>query len=91
MRLWAQYDSGTGMGIFDISHVEASIGGLGGYIILKNSFLANNKMSKIPNCPFIEGYLEGIIQRLIGITISIKEVECHSIPGNNHCKFLIKK
>jgi predicted hydrocarbon binding protein len=91
LSLWAQYDSGTGMGIFDISHVEASIDGFGGYIILKNSFLANNRTSKIPSCAFIEGYLEGIIQRLIGITISAKEVECHSIPGTSHCKFILHK
>ena len=89
LHLWAEYDSTTGMGIFEIHQVEITVSRLEGYILLKNSFLANDRKSELPTCIFIEGYIEGIIDKLLGIHIIAKEIECGSITGSEYCKFEI--
>ena len=92
LGLWAEYDSTTGMGLFNTDQVEIRVvSGLGGYISLKNSFLANDSRSELPTCIFIEGYIEGIINKLLGIPIIAKEIECGSITGSEYCKFEIKQ
>ena len=89
LRLWAEYDSTTGMGIFEIDQVEITVSGLRGYISLKNSFLANDRQLELPTCIFIEGYIEGIIDKLLGIHIIVKETECGSVTGSEYCRFEI--
>lgn len=88
--LWAEYDSSTGMGIFE-PKMSFTVGGLEGYILLKNSFLAYEKKSEEPTCVFIEGYLEGVIGKLLGVDIIAKEVKCHSQTGTGRCMFEIAK
>ena len=89
LHLWAEYDSTTGMGIFEIDQVEITVSGLRGYILLKNSFLANNKRSEFPTCVFIEGYIEGLLYNLLSLNIIAKEIECGSVTGSEYCRFEI--
>lgn len=89
LHLWAEYDSTTGMGIFEIDQVEITVSGLQGYVSLKNSFLANDRRLEHPTCIFIEGYIEGVINKLLGIHIIVKEIECGSVTGSEYCRFKI--
>ena len=89
LHLWAEYDSTTGMGIFEIDQVEIAVSGLQGYISLKNSFLANDRRFEHPTCIFIEGYIEGVMTKLLGIHIIVKEIECGSVTGSEYCRFEI--
>ena len=91
LSLWAEYDSSTGMGIFEVYQVEFTVNGLRGNILLKNSFLAYERQSQLPTCIFIEGYLEGVISKLLSIPIIAKEIECSSVTGSEYCKFEITK
>ncbi len=87
--LWAEYDSATGMGIFEIHQVEITVNGLRGCILVKNSFLANDVRSESPTCILIEGYIEGIADKLLGISIMVEEMECSSMTGSEYCRFEI--
>ncbi len=89
LRLWAEYDSTTGMGIFEIHQVEITMSGLQGCLLLKNSFLVNDNRSGLPTCILIEGYIEGIIDKLLGIYVIAKETECSSTTGSEYCRFKI--
>jgi len=89
LDLWAEYDSSTGMGTFKVEQVKITIDGLHGHILVKNSFLAHDMQSEIPTCTFIEGYLEGVMSRLLGIHILTREVECSAITSSEYCKFEI--
>jgi len=90
LRLWAKYDSETGIGIFDTAQVDISIEGLKGCISLRNSFLAHDKRSESPSCTFLEGYLEGIMLELIDVDTTIREIECSTMTGSSCCKFKIE-
>lgn len=89
LRLWTKYDSTTGMGAFEIDEVEITVDGLQGHILVKNSFLAHDRQSEFPSCILIEGYIEGIIRKLLGINITAKEVECSAVTSSEYCKFEI--
>ena len=90
ISLWAKYDSSTGMGIFKLDQGQLeSANGLKGNILLKNSFLAYDRISETPTCIFIEGYLEGVISKILQMPIIAKEIECSSVTGSEYCKFEI--
>ncbi len=91
LRLWGKYDSSTGMGIFETDQIEITIDDLRGYILLKNSFIAHDRRAEEPTCVFIEGYIEGIINRLLGAQVTVKEVECSAVNSSEYCKFEVTK
>lgn len=88
LSLWTKYDSSTGMGIFELGQLEFT-DGLRGNILLKNSFLAYDRISEIPTCTFMEGYIEGVISKILQMPITVKEIECSSVTGSEYCKFEI--
>lgn len=91
LSLWAEYDSSTGMGIFSIDHIEVTTSGLQGYVLLRNSFLSYDRQSECPVCTLIEGYLEGIIDNLLGIRAVVKEIDCGAVTGSEYCRFQISQ
>lgn len=91
LKLWAQYDSSTGIGIFNVENVEIAMNGIEGEITLANSFLANDKVASAPSCIFLEGYMEGVLSRLLNLPISINESHCSSVTRHNICKFKVSQ
>ncbi len=87
LNLWAEYDSSTGMGIFDISQVKISSTGVRGYILVRGSFLAYDRQSDSPTCLMLEGYLEGVITKLLSMCIHVRETECSAVMSSDCCKF----
>jgi predicted hydrocarbon binding protein len=89
LSLWSEYDSSTGMGIFEVHQLGFTVNGLQGDILLKNSFLAYDRQPELPACVFIEGYIEGVIGKLLGVSVVANEIECSSVTGSEYCKFEI--
>jgi len=90
LRLWAEYDSTTGMGIFNVDSIEFDANGMKGFVKVKNSFLSIERSGSFSLCGFLEGYIEGVVEILLGIHVEVKESECASTSGSGCCLFRIK-
>jgi predicted hydrocarbon binding protein len=91
LDLWARYDSSTGMGVFDVSHVVLDGNLLKGRIVIRNSFLAFDRHTESHTCSFLEGYIEGVVLHLVDVDTTVRETSCSSITGNGECVFEFAK
>lgn len=91
LELWAKYDSTTGMGAFDVSQVEITAKGIYGQIRLKNCFLTDGVKTAEPNCFWMTGYLEGVIEGFLGVSLAIEESECAAKTRLGYCLFAVSQ
>ncbi len=91
LLLWARYDSSTGMGQFIVGDIEYThIDRLHVELKVNNSFLTCDRGSDTPVCTFLEGYIEGVVGRILDIPVEVKEVHCSSVTGQGYCRFEIE-
>jgi predicted hydrocarbon binding protein len=90
LLLWAKYDSSTGMGLFTIGDPEYThMHGLRVELKVTNSFLTCDRRSDTPVCTFLEGYIEGVVSRILDIHVNVMELQCASVTGESYCRFQI--
>lgn len=94
IRLYTEYDSGTGIGDynFDDDLIQRN-GELDGEITIKNSFLTHERVTdenKEKTCTFISGILEGVLTSLLDTHVDVHEKKCSAVEGDAECVFKIQ-
>ena len=102
LDLWSEYDSATGLGVFEDAVVYQSKKGnraqVGGQVVVKNSFLIHGRTAEKPYCGFMEGYIRGIIEKILESeklspangSSYVEEKECGCMTGKNECHFEVE-
>lgn len=89
LKIWASYDSTTGMGEFEVQDVNFHEGRLSCSVELRHSFLAYRVSQNSPACGFIAGYLEGVVEHICQVSVSVTEVRCSAQDPSPNCRFEI--
>ena len=101
LDIWNKYDSATGLGIFKNKVIYQPIKNNGakieGSIVVTNSFLTQGRYSEVPCCSFMEGYINGVIEKILDSeqlspehkTSYVKESECACVTSKDECYFKV--
>lgn len=94
IRLYTEYDSGTGIGNYNFNDdLVKQDGTLDGEITIKNCFLTHEKIMDEQNemtCAFISGILEGVLTKLLDRQVEVHEKRCSAVSGGAECVFNVE-
>lgn len=72
-KIWGAYDSSAGFGLFRIEGLSSD---LTGQVKIRNSFTVEGNL-----CPFMEGYVEGVLKEIRGANVTVRHTPAHSQEG----------
>lgn len=82
LRMWAQYDSGSGMGSITVSVGSKIVPDI--EVNVLNAFTTENGHK---NCEYLQGYFAGFLSKFEGRSFMCNEVSCGAEHADRKCVF----
>jgi len=91
LKKWSRFYQSAGVGWFKIEDININFEKEGGYIRVKQSFIAEEYgKSNQSVCHFLCGFFSGVLQEVLGEKLTCEEIKC-TAKGDQYCEFKLRK